>query len=165
MLHLLFSKEFFSEKKKNSFYKMQKQAPVEIHWQCREVSHPTRGVKVSLNLSGQVILKLWIWDKALRQLRWEQQARFLKMWKPGLGNCGSGAGKKGQFWPLKPFPEPEVDASAGVREEMYPGHSCHSPCRTSFGGKAQTSLFSLLLGPHCSQNQKFRRAKSFDTIP
>lgn len=58
MLHLLFSKEFFSEKKKNSFYKMQKQAPVEIHWQCREVSHLTRGVKVSLNLSGQVILKL-----------------------------------------------------------------------------------------------------------
>lgn len=57
MLHLLFSKEFFSEKK-NSFYKMQKQAPVEIHWQCKEVSHLTRGVNVSLNLSGQVILKL-----------------------------------------------------------------------------------------------------------
>lgn len=76
---------------------MQKQAPVEIHWQCKEVSHLTRGVNVSLNLSGQVILKLWIWDKALRQLRWEQQASFLKMWKPGLGNCGSGVGKKGQF--------------------------------------------------------------------
>lgn len=59
MFHFLFSKEFFSfKKKKNSFYKMQKQAPVEIHWRCREVSHPTRGVKVSLNLSGQVILKL-----------------------------------------------------------------------------------------------------------
>lgn len=37
---------------------MQKQAPVEIHWQCKEVSHLTRGVNVSLNLSGQVILKL-----------------------------------------------------------------------------------------------------------
>lgn len=57
MLHFLFSKEFFSFKKK-SFYKMQKQAPVETHWHCQKVRHLTRGVKVSFGLSGQVILKL-----------------------------------------------------------------------------------------------------------
>ena len=73
------------------------------------------------------------------------------------------ARKKGQFWPLKPFPEPQVDAPAGAREEMYPGHSCHSPCRTSLRGKTQTLLLSLLLGPHCSQSQKFSRARSFDS--
>ena len=58
MLHFLFSKEFFSFKKKKSFYKMQKQAPVETHWHCQKVRHLTRGVKVSFGLSGQVILKL-----------------------------------------------------------------------------------------------------------
>lgn len=54
---------FFSPKssfhlKKKSFYKMQKQAPVETHWHCQKVRHLTRGVKVSFGLSGQVILKL-----------------------------------------------------------------------------------------------------------
>lgn len=42
MLHFLFSKELFSHTKK-SFYKMQKQARVETHWRCQEVSHWTRG--------------------------------------------------------------------------------------------------------------------------
>lgn len=55
MLHFLFSKEFFSHK--NSFYKMQKQAWVEIHWRGQEVSHLMRAPSVSVHLSGQAVLK------------------------------------------------------------------------------------------------------------
>lgn len=56
---------------------MQKQASVETHWRCQGVSHLTRGVKVSFSLSGQIILKLRIWDRESKQLRWEQQASSL----------------------------------------------------------------------------------------
>lgn len=57
MLRFLFSKRALFIKK-NCFYKMPKQASVETYWRCQEVSHLTRGVKVSFRLSGQVILKL-----------------------------------------------------------------------------------------------------------
>ena len=147
MLHFLFSKEFFSLKeKKNSFYKTQKQAPVEIHWRCREVSHPTRGVKVSLNLSGQVILKLWIWDKAPRQLRWEQQASSLKTWKPGLGNCGSGRERKVNSGHSNPSQSPKWTLQLGLGRKCTQATPATAPAEQVSGAKHKLFYFLFCWG-------------------
>lgn len=134
--------------------KMQKQASVETHWRCQEVSHLTRGVKVSFSLSGQVILKLWIWDKESKQLRWEQQEEV----EAGAGECGVGEGKKGPFRPLQCF-----WAGSGHSSLVSRGHSHYTPCKANFRDKAQ-NLLPLLLWSHCFQSQKFKRAKGLKVL-
>lgn len=88
-------------------------------------------------------MKLRIWGKAPRQLRWEQQPSSLKTWKLGLGNCGFGEGKKRSALAAQALPRAGSGHSSWVSggnvHRPVPPH----PLQSKFQGQStESSTFS-----------------------
>lgn len=120
---------------------MQKQASVETHWRCQEVSHLTKGAKVSFHLSCQVILKLWIWDKEPKRRRREQQASPLKMWELELGKVRLGKERRVGSGHCNPSQSREWTPQSGLGRPCLPyllqvkfGEQGTASCFFSFWG-------------------------------